>query len=96
MDFLKGNGRPVVVMEGTYGKIELLVFADGSGGITCNGLMHSIWEASEAEDCFRAFLQKVAVSHAALETITILNKQTELEPVNHPVDLNLSRHWPLN
>lgn len=98
MDFLKGKGVTVAKAEGSNRTIEMVVFADGSTGITCNGSMHSLWEAGEVEDCFRAFLLKAMIRHDATEKLTVLGENTNLEDCqeNTPLNVILSKRLPMN
>jgi hypothetical protein len=52
---MKGQPRLLMTLVGDHGRLELVLYLDGSHGIIRNGNLLGVWEPSEKVDCIKTF-----------------------------------------
>lgn len=56
---MKGTGRNVMTLFGEDGRVvRLMHYLDGSWSVLRDGKVCGIWEASEQDNCLKAFLRQ--------------------------------------
>ena len=62
MDWLKGQGRPILYFTTDQDSFELVAYTDDSLAIWRGGRPLCVWEPDEAEDCLRTFARMSAAA----------------------------------